>query len=66
MNQPERLSSHDPKAIQRALEVLNAEGLIVFPTDTLYGLACLPNSKRALDKIYATIFTAVARKPCPF
>lgn len=54
MNQPERLSSHDPKAIQRALEVLNAEGLIVFPTDTLYGLACLPNSKRALDKIYAT------------
>lgn len=53
MNQCERLSSMQPEALERAVEVLHAHGLIVFPTDTLYGLACLPHSEEALSRIYA-------------
>lgn len=47
------LSIKDPNAILRALEVLEKDGLIIFPTDTLYGLACLPYREPALRKIYA-------------
>ena len=47
------LSVNDPSAITKALDALKNEGLIVFPTDTLYGLACLPDSEVALGKIYA-------------
>lgn len=54
MNPVECLSSSHPLALERAVEVLNAHGLIVFPTDTLYGLACLPGYEDALAKIYAT------------
>jgi len=53
MNQLERLTSVHPQALKRAVEVLQAHGLIVFPTDTLYGLACLPHSDEALAKVYA-------------
>lgn len=47
------LSVYDPTAITTAIDALKNEGLIVFPTDTLYGLACLPDSESALRKIYA-------------
>lgn len=43
----------DPTAIQRAHETARAGGLVVFPTDTLYGLGCDPRSPEALQKIYA-------------
>ncbi len=53
MKHLERLSSTHPEALERAVEVLHAHGLIVFPTDTLYGLACLPHFDEALAKVYA-------------
>jgi L-threonylcarbamoyladenylate synthase len=42
----------DPQAIPRAAQVLEAGGLIVFPTDTVYGLACCLNNSQAIDRIY--------------
>ncbi len=46
------LSIDDPSAIPSALAAMQAEELIVFPTDTLYGLAGQIN-ETSLHKIYA-------------
>lgn len=48
----ERLSTSKSTAIPRALEVLQAGGLIAFPTDTVYGLAAATFSPSAIDRIY--------------
>ena len=47
------ISATHPEAIGLACEVIRSGGLIAFPTDTLYGLGCDPNSPTALQKIYA-------------
>lgn len=46
------LSVSQPDAIHHAAEIILAGGLVVFPTDTLYGLGCDPHSVPALQKIY--------------
>ena len=38
--------------IRRVAEILDAGGLIIYPTDTYYGLGCDINNKRAIEKIY--------------
>ncbi|OGF31331.1 threonylcarbamoyl-AMP synthase [Candidatus Falkowbacteria bacterium RIFOXYA2_FULL_35_8] len=38
--------------IKLAVETLRNEGVIVYPTDTIYGLGCDISSKKAIDKIY--------------
>jgi len=40
------------RLIQKVVEVLKADGIIVYPTDTSYGLGCSIFSKRAVDRIY--------------
>ncbi len=40
------------RAIQLAVDVLHAGGLIVYPTDTIYGLGCDLHNKKALEKIF--------------
>jgi tRNA threonylcarbamoyl adenosine modification protein (Sua5/YciO/YrdC/YwlC family) len=40
------------RAIRSAVEVLRNGGLIVYPTDTIYGLGCDLHNKRALEKLY--------------
>jgi len=39
------------KEIKRIVKVLKNDGLIIYPTDTVYGLGCDINSKKALEKI---------------
>lgn len=39
-------------ALQRAVEVLEAGGLVAFPTDTVYGLAARPWDVAAVARIY--------------
>jgi len=48
----ERLSTDHPQAVERALAVLQAGGLIALPTDTVYGLAALVNDSQAIARIY--------------
>jgi L-threonylcarbamoyladenylate synthase len=43
----------DPQALLLSQEYVQAGKLIVFPTDTLYGLACDPSNPAALRNIYA-------------
>jgi L-threonylcarbamoyladenylate synthase len=48
------VSAQDPElgVIQRAAEVLLAGGLVVVPTDTVYGLVCDPRQTSAVDRLY--------------
>jgi len=39
--------------LERILEVLEKDGIIAYPTDTLYGLGCLISRKKAVDRILA-------------
>ncbi|SFN80264.1 tRNA threonylcarbamoyl adenosine modification protein, Sua5/YciO/YrdC/YwlC family [Bizionia echini] len=41
----------NPKEIKRVVEVLKKGGLIIYPTDTVYGLGCDITNVKALEKI---------------
>jgi tRNA threonylcarbamoyl adenosine modification protein (Sua5/YciO/YrdC/YwlC family) len=42
----------EPRAIRKAAEVLAAGGIVVYPTDTVYGLGCSVLDKAAIERIY--------------
>jgi tRNA threonylcarbamoyl adenosine modification protein (Sua5/YciO/YrdC/YwlC family) len=41
----------NPKAIRRVVEVLKKGGLIIYPTDTVYGLGCDITNNKALERL---------------
>jgi tRNA threonylcarbamoyl adenosine modification protein (Sua5/YciO/YrdC/YwlC family) len=41
----------NPKEIRKVVEVLRSGGLVVFRTDTVYGLGCDINSSKAVEKV---------------
>ncbi|MCA9581017.1 MAG: threonylcarbamoyl-AMP synthase [Myxococcales bacterium] len=41
-----------PRKIAQAVEVLRRGGVIAYPTDTVYGLGCDLQSRKAIDRIY--------------
>ena len=41
----------NPKAIEQVVEVLRNGGLIIYPTDTIYGLGCDITNPKAIEKI---------------
>ncbi|MBT8244711.1 MAG: threonylcarbamoyl-AMP synthase [Winogradskyella sp.] len=41
----------NPKAIQKVVDVLRKGGLVIYPTDTVYGLGCDITNVKALEKI---------------
>ena len=42
----------DWKNVARAVDVLKSGGVIVYPTDTVYGMGCDLLNKRAIERIY--------------
>ena len=42
----------DQDGIEKALKVVKNGGIVVFPTDTVYGIGCDPYNKKSVDKIY--------------
>jgi tRNA threonylcarbamoyl adenosine modification protein (Sua5/YciO/YrdC/YwlC family) len=40
-----------PRHIARVADLLRADGVIAYPTDTVYGLGCDIRSKKALDRV---------------
>jgi tRNA threonylcarbamoyl adenosine modification protein (Sua5/YciO/YrdC/YwlC family) len=42
----------EPRKIKRAVDVLSSGGVIAYPTDTIYGLACALGERGALDRLY--------------
>ena len=49
----EIITASSPDAIRQALEVLQAGGLVAFPTDTVYGVGALAFDGKAVESIYA-------------
>ena len=49
MNQ--RILSWSPEVIATAVKIINSSGIIVYPTDTLYGFGGKASDKTAVDKI---------------
>ena len=54
----------DNEGIEKALQVINQGGIVVFPTDTVYGIGCDPYNKEAVKKIYS-IKSRDSSKPFP-
>jgi len=48
------INSQNPQArlIQKAVAVLKDGGVIIYPTDTVYGLGCSLSNKRGIERIY--------------
>ncbi len=46
------LSANDPKTVKKAAKVLNNGGIVVFPTETVYGVGALFSQEKAIEKIY--------------
>ena len=42
----------DPATIDRAVEALRDGGVIIYPTDTIYGLGCDIENRDAIEKVY--------------
>lgn len=41
----------NPRYIKMIIECLENDGIIIFPTDTIYAIGCSVNSSRSIDKI---------------
>jgi L-threonylcarbamoyladenylate synthase len=54
-----------PELIAEAVKVLREKGVIIYPTETLYGLGANPFFPEAMERIYAVKGRAAA-KPIPF
>ena len=48
----ELISCEAPEAIDRAVAVFQAGGLVAFPTDTVYGVAAPAFNKEGIDRLY--------------
>lgn len=46
------LENPEPRLIKRAAELMAAGGIVIYPTDTVYGLGCSVENKNAIEKIY--------------
>jgi tRNA threonylcarbamoyl adenosine modification protein (Sua5/YciO/YrdC/YwlC family) len=40
-----------PRHIAKIVQILRSDGVIIYPTDTVYGLGCDIHSKKALEKV---------------
>ncbi|MFH1862144.1 MAG: Sua5/YciO/YrdC/YwlC family protein, partial [bacterium] len=40
------------RLIRKAVELLNEGEVLAWPTDTVYGLGCNLNDKRAIERLY--------------
>jgi L-threonylcarbamoyladenylate synthase len=48
----EIISANHPNAIRHAIDVLRNDGLVAFPTDTVYGLAAPVNNVESINRLY--------------
>ena len=44
--------SCNKEGIEKASQIVNHGGVVIFPTDTVYGIGCNPYNKEAVEKIY--------------
>ncbi len=41
------------REVEKALEVITAGGMILYPTDTIWGIGCDATNSKAIDKVFA-------------
>ena len=44
--------SCNKEGIEKASEIISKGGIVIFPTDTVYGIGCNPYNKESVEKIY--------------
>ena len=44
--------AQDPPVLEEAVRILRADGAVVLPTDTVYGVGCDPWSPAAIERLY--------------
>jgi L-threonylcarbamoyladenylate synthase len=54
----------DKEGIEKASKIISEGGVVVFPTDTVYGIGCDPYNKSSVEKIYQ-IKKRSKEKPLP-
>jgi L-threonylcarbamoyladenylate synthase len=59
-----RISSMDPEWLERALRTIADDGLIIFPTDTVYGVGCRVDSQVGIERLYR-VKSRPEQKPIP-
>lgn len=42
----------DEEELNKAIEIINNDGVVIFPTDTVYGIGCNCYSEKAINKIF--------------
>ena len=42
----------EPRAVRKAAEVLTSGGIVIYPTDTVYGIGCSVENKDAIERIH--------------
>ncbi len=49
-----KINQHNPqlRLIHKVVEILKKGGIVVYPTDTFYGIGCNIMNKKAIEKIY--------------
>ena len=47
------LDSPSPEIIEKAAQVIRQGEVVLYPTDTLYGLGCDPFNEKALERLFA-------------
>ena len=52
MPETEVISSNNPEAAKKAALVLNKGGVIIYPTETLYGIGALATNSDAVERIF--------------
>ena len=42
----------DDIGIEKAIQIVKQGGIVIFPTDTVYGIGCDPYNKESVKKVY--------------
>ncbi len=42
----------EPRTVAKAAEILAAGGILIYPTDTVYGIGCSIEQKEAIERVY--------------
>ncbi len=60
---PRLIPQHDDSSVERAVDTIRSGGILLYPTDTIYGLGCDPFNTQALDRLYALKRRHKSKKP---
>lgn len=52
MRIPVHHDTPEPRYVRKAVEILRAGGIVIYPTDTVYGMGCSVENKNAIERIH--------------